>query len=77
MKNCKYEEIEFTTPGEYVGQCRSLWNITEQWDGKKWRAVPNVLDRRPQSRARINLDVEDALHEKPDPADRAFRPRNC
>lgn len=75
MKNCKDEEIEFTAPGEYVGQCRSLWNIIEQWDGKKWRAIPEVQDRRPQPRGRINFDVEDALCEKLDPADRAFRPR--
>lgn len=73
MKNAKHEETEFKTPGEYVGQCRSLWNIIEQWDGKKWRSVPEVQDRRPQTPGRTIFDVEDTLRHSEDAADRAFR----
>jgi hypothetical protein len=47
MRNAPDETKEFKGAGEYVGQCRRVFNILEQWDGKKWRAVPHVPDRRP------------------------------
>lgn len=50
---------EIDTKGQYVGQCRKLFNILEQWNGKKWMRVPEVLDRRPQKRGPIHFDVDD------------------
>lgn len=55
MKNAPSENTEFKTPGQYLGQCRKVFNILEQWDGKKWRAIPDVVDRRPQSPAKLHF----------------------
>jgi hypothetical protein len=38
---------EIDIPGKYQGQLRQLFNIIEQWDGKTWCRVPDVIDRRP------------------------------
>lgn len=61
--------------GKYRGELRSRFNILEQWDGKRWREPPEVGEYG-KSLAPIHFDVEDALHDRPDPADRAFRPRS-
>lgn len=50
---------EIGTKGEYVGQCRLLFNIIEQWDGKKWRRVPSVVDRRQHAPAPLHFDPDD------------------
>jgi hypothetical protein len=55
MKNAADETKEFGEPGEYVGQCRLLFNIIEQWDGKVWRRVPNVPDHRPHPMEPLNF----------------------
>lgn len=48
--------------GKYLGQCRMEYNILQQWDGKVWREVPDVIT--PVARAsKIHFDVEDALHD--------------
>jgi hypothetical protein len=59
MKNMPDTKTEYDAPGEYQGQCRSLFNIIEQWDGKRWRSVPVVVDRRPQPTGRLHFGPED------------------
>lgn len=48
--------------GEYIGQCRTAFNILEQWDGKAWREIPAVITPAARS-GKIHFDVEDALHD--------------
>lgn len=48
--------------GEYLGQCRTVFNILEQWDGKTWREIPAVITPTVRS-GKIHFDVEDALHD--------------
>ena len=59
MENAPYEKIEFDAPGEYVGHCRKLFNILEQWDGTKWRRTPDVADRRPRPMGKLHFGPED------------------
>lgn len=49
------DKTEINIAGQYLGQCRKLFNILEQWDGKKWRRVPDVIDRRPASPADLHF----------------------
>lgn len=64
-------ETTLRARGKYRGECRKRHNILEQWDGKAWRRVPDVIieDRGP---SRMHFDVEDSLRPEEDAVDRAF-----
>lgn len=49
--------------GRFLGECRLSHNILEQWDGKKWRRVPDVEYPTLSFSGRLHFDVEDALHD--------------
>lgn len=68
MKNAPDEHVEFEDAGAYVGQCRTVFNILEQWDGARWRRVPSVIDRRPAEAQPLHFFPEED-------ADRWFWPR--
>lgn len=57
-QNSAYTEIG--TRGDYLGQCRLLFNILEQWNGSQWMRVPNVVDRRPSTEpVKLHFGPED------------------
>lgn len=68
-------ETTLRAHGKYRGECRKRHNILEQWDGKAWRRVPDVIIEECGPRPRMHFDVEDALRVPDDATDRAFRPR--
>ena len=72
MKNAPDETKEFREFGEYVGQCRTVFNILEQWDGKAWRRVPTAPDRRPYPAPRLHFEPEGP--DNPYAGDEAFLP---
>lgn len=47
MSKIREDQTELKTKGSYLGECRLRFNILEQWNGKKWREVPHVIDRQP------------------------------
>lgn len=53
------DEIELSTKGLYRGHCRLRFNILEQWDGRKWQRVPDVIDRSPQPMGKLHFGPED------------------
>lgn len=53
------DQTELDTRGTYLGQCRKRLNILEQWDGRHWRRVPDVIDRSSCRPAKIYFDVDD------------------
>lgn len=53
------DTVEADTKGIYQGQCRKRFNILEQWDGRRWRRVPDVVDRTPYQPSKIHFDVDD------------------
>ena len=56
------DQIEFETKGSFIGECRKRYNILEQWNGKRWRQVPDVIIREQSPHySKIHFDVEDAL----------------
>lgn len=65
-------DTETPRAGRYIGELRSRFNIIEQWDGKQWRKPPEVGDYG-RTAGKIHFDVEDALHDREDADDRAFR----
>lgn len=49
------DKTELCAPGEYLGQCRKQFNILEQWNGREWRRVPDVIDRRPEEPQKLHF----------------------
>jgi hypothetical protein len=50
MEVSSRKPVEFEAHGSYVGECRLLFNILEQWNGRKWVRVPDVKDNRQHQR---------------------------
>lgn len=49
--------------GEYLGQCRRIFNVLEQWNGKAWREIPDVISLA-EKPIKTHFDVEDALYDR-------------
>lgn len=76
MKNLPDVDVKWKAPGEYVGQCRNVFNILEQWDGKRWRAVPDAFDPKEKSSpVKLHFGPDDDAPNNPYAGDEAFLPR--
>ena len=76
MKNLPDDKVGWKVPGQYLGQCRKVFNILEQWDGKKWCAVPGAVDpdERPSPPPRLHFGPQDEPPNNPYAGDEAFLP---
>lgn len=74
MKTAPNEKKEWQDSGDYLGQCRKVFNILEQWDGCKWRQVPDVPDRRNNQAPSLHFGPDEPNN--PYAGDEAFLPRH-